>query len=142
VANCNFVIHRTCNNVTSARCMLFIVKALLILTKQSGQPITRAFTRLFNIGQSALLAVTKMPHWTASQERRAGGESEPFAASPLLRFIPAESRKAAAGANYVGALKVDRAHGITDHFESGFADFLPPVGEETAEASPVCSSAT
>jgi hypothetical protein len=33
VANCNFVIHRTCNNVTSARSMLFIVKALLILAK-------------------------------------------------------------------------------------------------------------
>jgi hypothetical protein len=35
VANCNFVIHRTCRNFTSARCMLFIVKALLILAKHT-----------------------------------------------------------------------------------------------------------
>jgi hypothetical protein len=34
VANCNFVIYRSCNNVTSARCMLFIVRALLILAEQ------------------------------------------------------------------------------------------------------------
>jgi hypothetical protein len=33
LANCNFVIHRTCNNVTFARCMLFILKVLLILAK-------------------------------------------------------------------------------------------------------------
>jgi len=37
VANCNFVFYRTCNNVTSAHCMLFIVKALLILAKQCVQ---------------------------------------------------------------------------------------------------------
>jgi len=29
LANCNFVIHRACNNVTSARCMLLILEALL-----------------------------------------------------------------------------------------------------------------
>jgi len=36
VAKCNFVIHRQSNNVTSARCMLFILKALLILAKHTG----------------------------------------------------------------------------------------------------------
>jgi hypothetical protein len=35
LAKCNFVIHRPCNNVTSALCMLFILKALLILAKHS-----------------------------------------------------------------------------------------------------------
>jgi hypothetical protein len=35
LANCNFASHRTCHNVTSRRCMLFISKAVLILAKHS-----------------------------------------------------------------------------------------------------------
>jgi hypothetical protein len=38
LAKCNFVIHRPCNNVTSARCKLVILKALLILAKH--KPLT------------------------------------------------------------------------------------------------------
>ena len=60
LANCNFVSHRACNNVTPPRSMLFISKALLILAKHKRQVQPR---RLNDSARFSLILWSRLCNW-------------------------------------------------------------------------------